>query len=164
MHAHTPAALVQHSIWDIGTATAGQGVVSWVIEGLSSLLMPTRRRQQPAALSMPLPAPTPLVPCWLVFAHSCAPCWAHASFIQPLQLLYLFAIPPTPATRNLCHPTLPPHRAACAGGAAAGSGGAAPMVTRLKEDMKVAMKAKDQPRLDAIRMINAAIKQAGLGA
>jgi hypothetical protein len=33
------------------------------------------------------------------------------------------------------------------------------LTAQLKEDMKVAMKAKDQARLGAIRLINAAIKQ-----
>ncbi len=36
-------------------------------------------------------------------------------------------------------------------------------MARLKEDMKAAMKAKDKERLDAIRLINAAIKQVSCG-
>eukprot|EP00775_Hariotina_reticulata_P007113 gene7113-7327_t len=44
--------------------------------------------------------------------------------------------------------------------AATGSGsGSSELTVRLKEDMKVAMKAKDTQRLEAIRFLNAAIKQ-----
>ncbi|KXZ54029.1 hypothetical protein GPECTOR_5g139 [Gonium pectorale] len=49
-----------------------------------------------------------------------------------------------------------------AAAAAAGDAGAtapATLVDRIKADMKSAMKAKDQVRLDAIRFLNAAIKQ-----
>ncbi|GIL66425.1 hypothetical protein Vafri_19943 [Volvox africanus] len=53
------------------------------------------------------------------------------------------------------------HRGFAAAAAAAPSGGGATasLVDRLKSDMKDAMKAKDQARLDAIRFLNAAIKQ-----
>ncbi|GIL69744.1 hypothetical protein Vretimale_10240 [Volvox reticuliferus] len=49
--------------------------------------------------------------------------------------------------------------AAAAAATPSGGGATASLVDRLKADMKDAMKAKDQSRLDAIRFLNAAIKQ-----
>ncbi|GFR46679.1 hypothetical protein Agub_g8296 [Astrephomene gubernaculifera] len=48
---------------------------------------------------------------------------------------------------------------AAAAAAASDGAAAATLVDRIKADMKTAMKAKDQPRLEAIRFLNAAIKQ-----
>ncbi|EFJ43285.1 hypothetical protein VOLCADRAFT_96509 [Volvox carteri f. nagariensis] len=67
-----------------------------------------------------------------------------------------------PGTRTRGPQTLakrPLHRGFAATAAAGGDGSTASLVDRLKSDMKEAMKAKDQARLDAIRFLNAAIKQ-----
>eukprot|EP00198_Chlamydomonas_reinhardtii_P010538 XP_001699875.1 predicted protein [Chlamydomonas reinhardtii] len=73
---------------------------------------------------------------------------------------------PSAASRGVMLPTpaQPPLHsrgfAATAAAAAPDAGGAAAsLVDRIKSDMKDAMKAKDQARLDAIRFLNAAIKQ-----
>ncbi|PNH07700.1 hypothetical protein TSOC_005859 [Tetrabaena socialis] len=66
---------------------------------------------------------------------------------------------PAPAARR-CALARPSLRGFAAAAAAAGAGPAsAPLVDRLKADMKEAMKAKDQVRLDAIRFLSAAVKQ-----
>ncbi|KAF6261456.1 Yqey-like protein-domain-containing protein [Scenedesmus sp. NREL 46B-D3] len=49
------------------------------------------------------------------------------------------------------------HVSVCCAAAAAAAG--SDLTARIKDDMKAAMKAKDAPRLDAIRFLSAALKQ-----
>ncbi|KAG2452917.1 hypothetical protein HYH02_002260 [Chlamydomonas schloesseri] len=78
------------------------------------------------------------------------------------------SVAPSGASRGVlrpsqAHPPLHPRGFAATAAAAAAPDGAAAspspsLVDRIKGDMKEAMKAKDQARLDAIRFLNAAIK------
>lgn len=100
------------------------------------------------------------------------PLWPRAGPLRPLPAPHssLRALCPHPlpllahAPPQLPTPAQPPLHsrgfAAIAAAAAPDAGGAAAsLVDRIKSDMKDAMKAKDQARLDAIRFLNAAIKQ-----
>ncbi|KAG2489715.1 hypothetical protein HYH03_011822 [Edaphochlamys debaryana] len=88
--------------------------------------------------------------------HSRAVC-APATFSHARQLVRLQQLSLAPVQRE--RQSAPGQRGFAAAAAAAGGAAGPGLVDRIKSDMKDAMKAKDQVRLDAIRFLSAAIKQ-----